>query len=262
MENQNEKPLSEKPARVKLLRQLWIVLFSGAILATLFTTWTPLGLIPFGLGDSFGDVFSPNDGSDGQFLPTPTPRPRPRIGIVSGHYQFDSGAVCEDGTNLQEVDINFSIADRVRANLISEGFDVDLPGEKDDRLPQYRALALVSIHADSCAFINNQATGFKVAAALATSHLDNANRLVACLTSRYMEATKLNFHAGSVTEDMTSYHAFNEIHNQTAAAIIEVGFMNLDRQLLTQNPDLVAEGITQGILCYIRNEDASLPDAE
>ncbi len=262
MENQEKKPLREKPVRVKLLRQLSIVLFSGAILATLFTTWTPLGLLPLGLGDSFSDVFSPSDGNDGQFLPTPTPRPRPRIGIVAGHYQFDSGAVCEDGTNLREVDINFSIADRVRAKLISEGFDVDLLGEEDDRLPQYRALVLVSIHADSCAFINNEATGFKVAAALATSHLDNANRLVACLTSRYMEATNLNFHAGSVTEDMTSYHAFNEIHNQTTAAIIEVGFMNLDRQLLTQNPDLVAEGITQGILCYIRNEDASLPDAE
>ena len=70
------------------------------------------------------------------------------------------------------------------------------------------------------------------------------------------------FHAGSVTEDMRSYHAFDEVHNQTTAAIIEVGFMNLDRQLLTQNPDLVAEGITQGILCYIRNEDASLPNIE
>ena len=260
MDNQQENQQSKKPVRVKLLRQLWVVLFSGAILATLFTTWTPLGLIPFGLGESFGEVFSPGEGISGQFLPTPTPRPRPLIGIVAGHYQYDTGAVCEDGTNLREVDINFSIADRVKANLIREGFDVDLLGEMDDRLFQYQALVLVSIHADSCVFINNEATGFKVAAALATAHSDNADRLVACLTSRYMEITGLNFHAGSVTEDMRSYHAFDEIHNQTTAAIIEVGFMNLDRQLLTQNPDLVAEGITQGILCYIRNEDASMPE--
>jgi hypothetical protein len=33
--------------------------------------------------------------------------------------------------------------------------------------------------------------------------------------------------------------------------------MNLDRKFLTKNPDLVASGITRGILCYVRNEDLS-----
>jgi N-acetylmuramoyl-L-alanine amidase len=33
--------------------------------------------------------------------------------------------------------------------------------------------------------------------------------------------------------------------------------MNLDRTILTQQPDLLAEGIAQGVLCYIYNEDAS-----
>jgi N-acetylmuramoyl-L-alanine amidase len=56
---------------------------------------------------------------------------------------------------------------------------------------------------------------------------------------------------------MTSYHAFDEIDPNTAAAIMEIGFMNLDRQILTQQPDLLAEGIAQGVLCYIYNEDAS-----
>jgi N-acetylmuramoyl-L-alanine amidase len=41
---------------------------------------------------------------------------------------------------------------------------------------------------------------------------------------------------------------------------MEVGFLNLDRQILTQQPDLLAEGISQGILCYIYNEDASAPE--
>jgi N-acetylmuramoyl-L-alanine amidase len=53
---------------------------------------------------------------------------------------------------------------------------------------------------------------------------------------------------------MTSYHAFDEIHNETAAAIIETGFLNLDRQILTQHPDMVARGIADGVLCYIYNE--------
>ena len=54
---------------------------------------------------------------------------------------------------------------------------------------------------------------------------------------------------------MSSYHAFNEIDDDTPAVIIETGFMNLDRQILTQQPELVAGGISDGILCYIYNED-------
>jgi N-acetylmuramoyl-L-alanine amidase len=59
---------------------------------------------------------------------------------------------------------------------------------------------------------------------------------------------------------MTGYHAFQEISSNTTAAIMEIGFMNLDRLIMTQQPDLLAEGISQGVLCYIYNEDASSPD--
>jgi N-acetylmuramoyl-L-alanine amidase len=58
---------------------------------------------------------------------------------------------------------------------------------------------------------------------------------------------------------MSSYHAFDEINADTPAVIIETGFMNLDRQILTQQPELIAEGITNGILCYLYNEDISDP---
>ena len=53
---------------------------------------------------------------------------------------------------------------------------------------------------------------------------------------------------------MTFYHAYREIAPDTAAAIIEVGFMNLDRDMLVNHPDLVAQGITDGILCYVFQE--------
>jgi N-acetylmuramoyl-L-alanine amidase len=149
------------------------------------------------------------------------------------------------------------IANRVRESLILEGFDVDLLAEFDPRLTGYRALALVSIHADSCEYINDEATGFKVAAAMSTYYPEQATRLTTCLRVRYAEITNLDFHAGSVTNDMTNYHAFGEINNETPAAIIEIGFMNLDRKILTEQPDLLAQGITAGILCYVRNEDIS-----
>jgi N-acetylmuramoyl-L-alanine amidase len=124
-------------------------------------------------------------------------------------------------------------------------------------LAGYRGLALVSIHADSCEYINAEATGFKVAAALSSTNADRAQRLTACLRSRYEAITGLPFHSGSITGDMTRYHAFDEIHHETTAAIIETGFLNLDRQILTQSPEVIAEGITRGILCFIYNEDVT-----
>ncbi len=244
-----------KRARTNLLRQLYLVFAVGAILATLFTAWTPLGLFPADLAGQFASIFNGSSSSSTGNSLTATPRPRPRIGIVAGHWGNDSGATCPDG--LTEVEINLNVATRVKEKLSAEGFDVDLLQEFDDQLEQYQALALISIHADTCQFIDNNATGFKIAAALASAQPEKANRLVACLSSRFEGNTGLRHHAGSATRDMGSYHAFEEIHTETTAAIIETGFMNLDRQILTQQPDLVAEGIAQGVLCYIFNEDAS-----
>jgi N-acetylmuramoyl-L-alanine amidase len=53
---------------------------------------------------------------------------------------------------------------------------------------------------------------------------------------------------------MTRYHTFYEIDDQTPAAIIEIGFMYSDRTMLTQRPDLVAQGIADGIICFIEDE--------
>lgn len=256
-EIQNPSEPKERPQRINVLRQLGVVLSTGIVLAVLFNAWTPLGLLPIGLGEQIKSIFNDPQAGQTSLYPTPTPRPKPRIGIVSGHWGYDSGALCPDG--LTEYEVNLEIATKVKEQLIDEGFDVDLLEEKDDRLSGYQALALVSIHADTCQFINSEATGFKVAAALANARPNRTKRLVACLSSRYYQYTNLNFHAGSITEDMTSYHAFDEVHSDTAAAIIETGFMNLDRQTLTTEQDRVARGITEGILCFIYNEQAPPP---
>ncbi len=249
-------PREERPVRVNLFHQIWVVMWVGAVLATLYTAWTPLGLFPIGWAERVAQLFAPQ-ATPGFNFPTPTARPLPVVGIVAGHWGNDSGAVCPDG--LTEAEVNLEIATRVKENLEAQGFEVDLLQEFDERLTQYRALALVSIHTDSCQFVNTEATGFKVAAALASSFPEKANRLVACIHSRYQAATELTFHAGSITPDMTSYHAFGEIHSDTTAAIIEVGFLNLDRQILTEQPDLIARAVSDGILCFIRNESAPIP---
>ncbi len=226
--------------------------FSVALLvATLFTLWTPANLFSSNLMDNMFQAVQPQ--APQVELPTSTPSPRPHIGIVAGHWGNDSGSVCPDG--LTEEQVNLRIATMVKEILNKEGYDVDLLKEFDTRLREYKALALVSIHNDSCDYINDQATGFKVAAAPSTIFPEKATRLTACLTQRYKAITGLPFHSNSVTRDMTEYHAFSEIHSDTTAAIIETGFLNLDREILTQHTDLVAQGVASGILCFVRNED-------
>ena len=172
-----------------------------------------------------------------------------RIGIISGHRGYDSGAVCDDG--LTEAEVNFRHATRVADLLRAHGYLVDVLDEYDVRLTGYRARAVVSIHADSCDRINALATGFKVAHP-ATS--EASKQLAACLKSHYAQRTGLGFHARSITRDMTNYHAFARVAPQTPIAIIETGFLFLDRPLLVRHPEIVAQGIAEGVLCFLRDE--------
>ncbi len=255
-----EKPTHSPPSKTEhqdstkgTLYFLQVVLIVAFILATLFTAWTPASLLPGNLSEKLNTALSMMSNTASPLAVTTTPRPRPKIGIVAGHWGNDSGAVCSDG--LTEVEINLGIATLVKEKLASLEYEVDLLREFDPKLKDYQANALISIHADSCEYINDLATGFKVAAALSNQRPDKATRLTACIRERYEKTTGLSYHAQSVTPDMTSYHAFDEINPETPAVIIEVGFMNLDRQVLTQNQELLANGIVSGILCYIRNED-------
>lgn len=225
------------------------ILTVALVLATLFTLWTPANLFSNQMLDNFFQAWQANPTLT---MPTPTPSPRPRIGIVAGHWGNDSGSVCSDG--LTEMSVNLEIATRVQQQLLAEGYEVDLLQEFDEKLYDYQALALVSIHNDSCDYVNDEATGFKVAAAAASAYPEKADRLAGCMIDRYSKTTGMGYHANTVTNDMTQYHTFREINTDTTAAIIETGFLNLDRRLLTEQPDLLAQGITNGVLCYIKNQ--------
>jgi N-acetylmuramoyl-L-alanine amidase len=223
-------------------------------LATLFTALPSRGLVSGDFYERLSLVLTPRPGEN---MPV-VAQPLVRIGIVAGHWGNDSGAVCYDGNGnvtLTEADVNLEIAALVQQQLTQAGYEVDLLREFDSRLNGYRALAIVSIHNDSCEYVNDQATGFKVAAALNTSDANRANRLTACLTDRYQRLTEMTFHAGSITADMREYHAFREIDPNTVAAIIETGFLNLDREILTRRTELVAAGVVEGILCFAENEN-------
>ncbi len=225
-----------------------------------------LALIHIGLSAGAGNVAGPPTVTPSPIysrvtstpFPIPSPRPTPLpgtpevlpIGIVAGHWGNDTGAIC-DGW-LREVDVNLAVAQRVVAALNAAGYPIDLLEEFDPRLNGYRARALVSIHADACLY--PEASGFKVARVEESAIPNVEDRLVSCLISRYGARTGLPFHEGSVTPDMTQYHTFYEIAPFTPGAIIEIGFLLADRDLLLHRQDLVAQGIVDGILCFLRGE--------
>ncbi len=238
----------------------WLHFFGRHILILLFLTVALAGMIAvhWYFSPSIGDVQAVARSTQGLSAPIFKEIPaRPvqqrlaqspgpiRIGIIAGHAGFDSGAVCEDG--LTEVEVNTVIARLVVENLRARGLAVDLLDEFDERLRGYNATALVSIHADSCVYYNEFATGYKIAA----SPFTDSTALENCVERVYRQVTELPYHANTITPHMTDYHAFRTIAPGTPAIIIEAGFMYLDRELLTVQADRPARGITNGILCFL-----------
>jgi len=235
------------------------------IVATLFTFWSDPGLLPFTLGQSGLPLSSgPQASQTALSQGTPTPRANPLVGIVVGHWDDDSkdpGAVCND-IPLTEFQVNQTIATLVRDQLIARGIDVEMLREFDPKLNDYQSTA------------SSRSTPIAVTTSMIKPRVSKwlqrcrirpqlSARLTACLRQRYALATGLEPH-NSITADMTSYHAFDELHEDTTAAIIEVGFLNLDRDLLTQHPDRAAQGIVDGVMCFLNNEEipfASTPQA-
>ena len=255
-------PENSRP-RVNTLTSLLLLAMIACLVATLFTVWIPdwylqeAVALPTYVIPDMNQVQS----EEIEFLPTPTTAPV--VGIVAGHMNSDMsdpGAVCPDALGgVKEVEVNLAVASKVIDLLKSQGFEAELLEEFDDRLQDFRGLALVSIHADSCEYINDEARGFKVAATWANPNSQDSNYLVACMEKRYAERTGMQVHLGSVTNDMTNYHAFAELNPITPAAIIEIGFLNRDNDRLRNDQDTLAQGVTDGILCYLRNENIVSP---
>jgi N-acetylmuramoyl-L-alanine amidase len=256
-----------------VLRSIAVVFGVAGVLASLFTWWTPNAFLSTESMDQLSVALATQSGYDVVLIPTSTPTAVPtetpvpplrRVGVVSGHQGIypgtglpDPGAVCEDG--LTEAEVNAQIAEKVVEWLNGHGYEVDLLDEFDPRLEGYQALAVVSIHADSCEYINDSATGFKVASFSESTSVEADERLSRCLIDRYGATTGLPYHP-SVTYDMTQYHNFREVAPGTPGVIIEVGFMYLDREFLTENADVAALGVARGLLCYLRDEPVDGPE--
>lgn len=237
----------DPPLAVRIIQS---TLSIAILLATLFTAFSPR-LFAGEFGETIMALMTPQTISD---TSNQIGRKAIRIGIVSGHWgnSGDGGAVC--GNGVAEVDVNYSIATLVTNQLESLGYTVDMLQEFDQRLTGYRAAVLVSIHNDTCADLGPDATGYKVAAAVGSQDPNLSNRLVACLQDRYGRDTGMPLHTASITRDMTEYHAFGEVDPVTTAAIIETGFLFLDYPYLSEHTAEVAQGVVDGIICFVNNE--------
>jgi N-acetylmuramoyl-L-alanine amidase len=238
-----------------LLRSFMVVSVAAGLMATIFVWWTPTQFLSAEVRSELGQLQFSNVPT---LIPSPPPTPNwlRKIGIVSGHRgpELDPGAVCPDG--LTEAEITFNVSQLVVRELRAQGFSVDLLDEFDPRLENYQAAALVSIHANTCQDFGEHVSGFLVAAAAArvTARGDD-EILVDCLAQYYHQSTTLARHNG-LTEDMTNYHTFREIHPLTPAVIIELGFMRADRDLLTNRPHEAAQGVADGVLCFLQPNQA------
>lgn len=240
------------------LRTLTIVLIAAVGVSTVFSLW----IQPDFLSDEFVAGLNRVQATQRviNILPSPLPTEQRqiRIGVIAGHSGppagvdagVDPGAVCPDG--LTELEINEAVARQVVATLRQMEYEVDLLKEFDDRLIGYQADVLLSIHANDCQDYGVGGTGYNAASASARQTTAGADeRFLDCLIKEYGAATQLPFH-GEVTVDMSQYHTFGEVSLDTPVAIIELGFMLNDRDFLVSKRPLLAQGIVDGILCFLQ----------
>ena len=206
--------------------------------------------------------------SAGRPTPIQTPHWLRRIGIVSGHRgksasgARDPGAICvdEDGNSiLEEADINFAVATRVVASLESMNYAVEMLDEFDPRLNNYRADALVSIHANTCYDFGEYVSGYIVAISEARPAFGADAFLRECIAENFGAYVPLE-RSYNLTDDMTDNHTWRKIHPLTPAMILEMGYMLADQAVLTEDPDLLARAIVDGILCFMEN--VNLPSSQ
>ncbi len=247
------------------ISSLFVINAAALLVSTIFSLWTPLS-------DEFQAQLNQVKATQhlGYTVP-PTPLPtlqrEVRIGIIAGHsgsplnpeFDVDPGSVCDDG--LTELSINTAVAQKVVQKLRAADYTVEMLEEFDPKLENYEANVLISIHSNDCQDYGPEATGYNVASASARNTTAGADdRLRDCIVQYYGMITALPRHLG-LTADMTEYHSFDEVSPDTPMAIIELGFMRNDRDKLTQQQDLLADGLTNGILCFLQPERYGTPES-
>lgn len=199
-----------------------------------------------------------------------------RVGIQSGHLESENVPDEQPGIRrnktgakykkIIERNVNYKVALEVKKILEQEKIynqqtiTVDIiPATVP---PGYVADAFVSIHADGNPNPNKR--GFKLASPR-RDYGGQSTALESALHTAYAAATQLPEDARATT-NMRGYYAFNwqrylhAVHPLTPSAIIEIGFVTnaADRDVIVAKPEVVARGIADGILAFLKQKSSPL----
>jgi N-acetylmuramoyl-L-alanine amidase len=189
-----------------------------------------------------------------------------KVALQAGHWKNSDlpeelerliGRTGSSGGGKSEWEINLAIAEETAQILSKEGIEVEiLPATIP---PRYWADVFVAIHADGSLDISKR--GFKTA----TPRRDfskGAEKLVGFIEESYQDHTGF-VKDPNVTRNMRGYYAFawwryeHAVHPRTASVILETGFLSnaADRKIISDNPDVAAQGIAEGIVSYLKSQN-------
>ena len=235
----------ENPRAYSVFRMVQSVILIAVAMATLFTFWNPHGL--FSSQNSIPLLPTPANIGSGSSSSNQI-----RIGIQVGHYQHNDGFTCPDG--IKEVDVDYVIANKVSLLLGASQITTNVLDEYDLNLINYKADALISIHTRSCTDPSAAASGFTIGTSISAKEAEKTDTLAACIAEQYASNTGLTFSYQVIPDDQVNSHTFLDINPQTPAVQIETGSLAVDRSILLEGSDRAANGITAGILCYLKSQ--------
>ncbi len=229
-------------------KALITILFSALLTATVLVTFSP--------GSEYIDRYLPENPTPPASTDFVSPNgPKKIIGILPGHYGFDSGFKCGAEYNfVKESDVNLRIAVMVRDYLETNGYTVDFLHEFDPALSDYTGLALVSIHANSCDTSDNRLSGFNVTTGGENKYPSESKRLNDCLTYHYSQNSGLYYLGENYSTGEEMLYSFDTVNDYTTISVIHTGYLGNDYRTISEKTASLAKGIADGIICYVEND--------
>ncbi len=234
--------------KYSFFKALFTILITALFTSTLLITFSP--------GAEYIDQTLPSTGNRDTDNPGgPQTGPKKIIGIVPGHYGFDTGYQCGAEFNfVKENDVNLRLAVMVRDYLENKGYSVDFMHEFDPSLSDYTGLALVSIHTSGCDTSDANRSGFYITTGGQNKYPSESKRLNDCLTYHYSQNSGLDYLGENYSTDQENLYAFENVNDYTTISVIDAGYLGNDYRTISERTENLAKGIADGIICYVEND--------
>ena len=223
------------------MRGVQMIVSVAVLMATLFTLWNPRSVFRT---PSLSEMLAQQTSETS--LRVSQDR---QIGLLAGYWRSERGKVCADG--VREEQITLAVAERTAVLLNTAGYQVDIFEENDVDLLNYKGVALVAIYAGECGNPPASLSGFLIATELKPAFPDKSNTLAVCMAEKYANTTGLSFSYQIIPPDQPLSALFRQVDPTTPTLMIQIGALGADRELLTEQTQKVAQGIFNGLFCYI-----------